>query len=87
MKLTDNHFSLLRELVELPAHRRVSTGSVPQEFIDLKTAGLAKIIPIGVLDLLTEITNDGRKALADAERSGGRGASEAKTGAAQAFGK
>ncbi len=68
MKLTDSHFTLLRELVELPAHRRVSTGSVSQGFADLKDAGFARVIPIGVLDLLTEITDDGRKALADAER-------------------
>lgn len=78
MKLTDNHFNRLRELVELPAHRRVSTGGVPQEFIDLKDAGFAQIIPIGVLDLLTEITDDGRKALADVERSGGRAVAAGK---------
>jgi hypothetical protein len=68
MKLTDTHFNLLRELVELPAHRRVSTGCVSPGFAELKDAGLARVIPIGVLDLLTEITDDGRKALANAER-------------------
>lgn len=72
MKLTDSHFNLLRDLVALPAHRRVSTGGVPQGLVDLKDAGLAQIIPIGVLDLLTEITDTGREALADAERSRGR---------------
>jgi len=68
MKLTDSHVNLLRELVELPAHRRVSTGHVSPGFVELKDAGLARVIPIGVLDLLTEITDDGRKALASAER-------------------
>ena len=66
MKLTDSHFNLLRELVELPAHRRVTTGGVSPGFAELKDAGLARVIPIGVLDLLTEITDDGRKALAAA---------------------
>jgi len=68
MKLTDSHFTLLRELNELPAHRRVSTGYISDGFAELKDAGLAQVIPIGVLDLLTEITDDGRKALADADR-------------------
>ena len=68
MKLTDSHFTLLRELVELPAHRRVSTGYISHGFTELKDAGLARVIPIGVLDLLTEITDDGRKALADADQ-------------------
>lgn len=86
MKLTDNHFNLLRELVELPAHRRVSTGGVAQEFVDLKDAGFAQIIPIGVLDLLTEITDDGRKALADAERSRARAVFVDKPGAAEIVG-
>ena len=72
MKLTDSHFNLLRELVELPAHRRVTTGGVSQGFVELKDAGLAQVIPIGVLDLLTEITDEGRRALADAERAGTR---------------
>ncbi len=72
MKLTDSHFNLLRELVELPAHRRVTTGGVSQGFAELKDAGLAQVIPVGVLDLLTEITDDGRKALADAERLAAR---------------
>lgn len=69
MSLSDNHWKLLRQLVELPPNKRVRTGSVPQEFIDLKDAGLAEIIPVGALDLLTEITIAGRTALADAERS------------------
>jgi hypothetical protein len=69
MSLSDNHWKLLRQLVELPPNKRVRTGSVPQEFIDLKDVGLAEIIPVGVLDLLTEITMAGRTALADAERS------------------
>jgi hypothetical protein len=53
MRLSESHYNLLRQLVELPPNKRVRTGSVPQEFIDLKDAGLADIIPIGALDLLT----------------------------------
>jgi hypothetical protein len=69
MTLSDKHRKVLSELVELPANKRVRTGSVPQEFLELKDAGLADIIPVGVLDLLTEITMAGRTALADAQRS------------------
>jgi hypothetical protein len=86
MKLTDSHFALLRGLVELPAHRRVSTGGVSQGLIDLKDAGFAQIIPIGVLDVLTEITDTGRQALADAERSSGRAAFASERGAARFLG-
>ena len=46
----------------------MSTGGVSQGFAELRDAGLARVIPIGVLDLLTEITEAGRSALADAER-------------------
>jgi hypothetical protein len=53
MKLSKSHFDLLRHLVELPADKRVSTGG---------------IMPIGGYDVLTEITDRGRKALADADR-------------------
>ncbi len=86
MKLTDSHFNLLRELVELPAHRRVTTGGVSPGFAELKDAGLAQVIPIGVLNLLTEITDDGRKALADEERSGARAAVKGKFASAANLG-
>lgn len=57
------------ELVELPPNKRVRTGSAPQEFIDLKTAGLTEGIPLGALALLTKIAIAGRTALAEAQRS------------------
>jgi hypothetical protein len=71
MRLSDHHYESLRQLVELPPDKRVRTGRVPQEVMDLEAAGFAQIIPVGVLDVLTEITIAGRTALADAERSSG----------------
>jgi len=68
MKLSKSHFDLLRHLVELPADKRVSTGGILPGYAELKAAGYAKIIPIGGYDVLTEITDRGRKALADADR-------------------
>jgi hypothetical protein len=78
-EFVDDHFEADRALVETLA----TGGSHKVE----KAAGLAQIIAVGVLDLLTEITSDGRKALADAERGGGRGAYAIKTGVARAFGQ
>ena len=69
MVLTESHFDALRQLAELPTKMRVRTYGVPQELIDLTAAGFAEIVPIGVVAVLPEITDDGRKALATAGRS------------------
>jgi hypothetical protein len=68
MKLSQCHTKLLRQLIEFPTNRRLGMD-VPSEFIDLVTAGYAKIIPIGISQRLVEITESGRGALADAEQA------------------
>jgi hypothetical protein len=64
MKLNNSHIKVLRQLVELPTNKRLGTD-VPQELIDLQTAGYAKIIPIGISQHLAEITDAGRDAMTE----------------------
>jgi hypothetical protein len=44
------------------------SGGILPGYTELKASGYAKIIPIDGYDLLTEITDKGRRALADASR-------------------
>jgi hypothetical protein len=68
MKLSESHLELLRRLVELPASERLNVGSILPGSAELKAAGYAKTKPIDG-EVLTEITDKGRSALADAQRS------------------
>jgi hypothetical protein len=68
MKLSESHLELLRRLVELPASERLNVGSILPGYAELKAAGYAKTKPIDG-EVLTEITDKGRSALADAQRS------------------
>jgi hypothetical protein len=70
MRLSQSHSKLLRQLVTLPPNKRIWTH-VPREYIDLETAGYAKIVPVGASQHLFEITEDGREALSDADQEFG----------------
>jgi hypothetical protein len=59
---------LLRHLEELPASKRRATGSILPGYAQLKAGGYAKVIPIDD-DVLTEITDKGRRALAEVKQS------------------
>ena len=67
MTLTEEHLVLLRQLVDLPPGKLLRHGSVPAVVKELEDAGYATITAIGISDLLSEITDAGRRAIAEAD--------------------
>jgi hypothetical protein len=68
MKLNESHLELLRHLEELPASKRRAAGSILPGYAQLKAGGYAKVSLIDD-DVLTEITDKGRRALAEIKQS------------------
>jgi len=64
LQLTEAHIKLLQQLVDLPEPKRVTRGAVAQGCRELEVVGYVKIVPVNMSDLLTEITGEGRRALA-----------------------
>jgi hypothetical protein len=67
--LTEIQILLLRQLFEKPLLR---AGRVPEFCLELEADGYVEITPTNASDLSIEITDDGRKALSDAEQFAGR---------------
>jgi hypothetical protein len=66
--LTEIQTMLLRQLFEKPLLR---AGRVPEFCLELEADGYVEITPTNESDLSIEITDDGRKALSDAEQFAG----------------
>jgi hypothetical protein len=77
MKLTPTQVQLLRHIRELPRASRITSGSAPSGCTELEAAGYIRIVPVNVSDLLTEITDEGRKVLVDLEENEGPSATNA----------
>jgi hypothetical protein len=71
MKLTLSQVQLLRHIQELPQASRITNGSAPAGCAELATAGYVRIVPVNISDLLTEITDEGQRALIDWEEDEG----------------
>ena len=67
LKLSKNHITLLEQLAE---KQRVTWGAVPEGCEDLEAAGYVVSTAVNSSEILTVITDAGRQALADAEKSG-----------------
>jgi hypothetical protein len=68
MKLGESDWKLLRRLIELPETGRTNTGGILRGYAGLKAGGYAKT-SVADGDILTEITAQGRSALAAYEKS------------------
>jgi transcriptional regulator with XRE-family HTH domain len=76
--LTETNIALLQQLIDLPASKRITMGAPPAAFRELIAAGYAAAVSLNLSDLLTEITEEGRRALT-AANSGELGVKLRKT--------
>jgi hypothetical protein len=63
--LTEIQILLLRQLTERPLSR---LGRIPQFCLELEAEGYVKVTPVGASNIAIEITDRGRKAIADVDR-------------------